>query len=264
VTGGVVYVHSTDGFLYAYKVGCGSGGAHCNPLWIAGIGDTSGSTTAVASGLVYAGSDNGFLYALPTSCPTAGGGCNPAWTANTGGPIFGAAVAGNVVFAASGSFGSGTGKLSAYPASCGTGGANCSPTWTATIQSRAYGPAVADGIVYVATDGRDANGHARLYAFISSCGSGGATCTPLWTADIGPASGGSDASPVVANGVVYVTQGGVLRAFAVTCGIGGATCNPIWTHSGTITPPAIANGMLYVQGQSASTGQATLTAYALP
>ena len=40
VANGVVYVGSYDDKLYAYAVGCASGGGTCSPLWTAATGDS--------------------------------------------------------------------------------------------------------------------------------------------------------------------------------------------------------------------------------
>ena len=63
VANGVVYVGSLDHKLYAYAVGCASGGATCTPLWTATTGDMVVSSPAVANGVVYVGSHDGKLYA---------------------------------------------------------------------------------------------------------------------------------------------------------------------------------------------------------
>jgi outer membrane protein assembly factor BamB len=54
----------------------------------------------------------------------------------------------------------------------------------------------------------------NLYALPASCGSGNATCTPLWHATTGNAV---DSSPGAVNGVVYVgSNDGNLYAFDLT------------------------------------------------
>ena len=59
-----------------------------------------------------------------------------------------------------------------------------------------------------------------LYAFDEACGTGGATCRPLWSWT--NASG----QVVASNGVVYVQSGGKFLGFPERCGAGGATCEP--------------------------------------
>jgi outer membrane protein assembly factor BamB len=77
-------------------------------------------------------------------------------------------------------------------------------------------------------------------------------CAPRWTATIG--SLGSDSSPAVANGVVYVgSYDHKLYAFDAAgykgCSGTPKTCAPLWTAStgGAVeSSPAVANGMVYV------------------
>ena len=67
VANGVVYVGSHDGKLYAYAVGCASGGGTCTPLWTATTGVGIFSSPAVANGVVYIGSGDHKLYAYSLS-----------------------------------------------------------------------------------------------------------------------------------------------------------------------------------------------------
>jgi outer membrane protein assembly factor BamB len=86
----------------------------------------------------------------------------------------------------------------------------------------------------------------NLYAFPASCGTGNATCTPLWHATTGNLVA---TDPAVANGVVYVgSLDDNLYAFPASCGTGNATCTPLWhaTTGGTVSDPAVANGVVYV------------------
>jgi hypothetical protein len=46
------YVGSYDDKLYAYAVGCNSGGGSCTPLWTATTGAGMYSSPAVANGVV--------------------------------------------------------------------------------------------------------------------------------------------------------------------------------------------------------------------
>src|ERR1035437_3656565 len=55
VANGVVYVGSSDHKLYAYAVGCASGGGTCSPLWTATTGGSIYSSPAVANSVVYVG-----------------------------------------------------------------------------------------------------------------------------------------------------------------------------------------------------------------
>lgn len=129
VAGNVVYIGSDDGKLYAFKVGCGMGGASCTPLWTGATGSAIGSSPAVAGGLVFVGSHDGRLYAFKAKCGTGGAICEPLWTglSNSGGtsPV----VADGVVYA-----GSNNGKLYAFDLSSG-------PLSMAKAQARLGDPA---------------------------------------------------------------------------------------------------------------------------
>jgi outer membrane protein assembly factor BamB len=242
VADGVVYVGSDDGKLYAYEVGCASGGGTCTPLW---TGATSGtSSPAVADGVVYAGSVDGKLNAYSVGCASGGGTCTPLWTATTGDALYSSpVVADGVVYV-----GSMDGNLYAFAVGCASGGGTCTPLWTGSAGAGIYSsPAVADGVVYVGSNDD------KLYAFAVGCNSGGETCTPLWT-------GATDAmigsSPAVADGRVFVgSEDGKLYAFAVGCNSGGGTCTPLWTgnlqHSGHDSSPAVSNGVVYVGSDDA-------------
>jgi outer membrane protein assembly factor BamB len=240
IANGVVYVGSSDGKLYAYAVGCASGGGSCTPLWTGATGSAiTLSSPAVADGVVYVGSSDGKLYAYAVGCANGGGSCTPLWTGATGSAITlsSPAVADGVVYV-----GSSDGKLYAYAVGCANGGGSCTPLWTgATGSVVASSPAVANGVVYVGSyDG-------KLYAYAVGCASGGGSCTPLWTATTG---GYIASSPAVADGVVYVgSDDHKLYAYAVGCASGGGSCTPLWTATtgGYIeSSPAVANGVVYV------------------
>jgi hypothetical protein len=102
VANGVVYVGSSDGKLYAYAVGCNSGGGTCSPLWTATTGSGVESSPAIANGVVYVGSEDHKLYAYAVGCNSGGGSCTPLWTATTGISIWSSpAVADGVVYVGS-------------------------------------------------------------------------------------------------------------------------------------------------------------------
>jgi outer membrane protein assembly factor BamB len=101
----------------------------------------------------------------------------------------------------------------------------------------------------------------KLYAFDAAgntnCSGSPITCAPLWTADTGAEV---FSSPVVANGVVYVSsvsEDNNLHAFDAAgntnCSGSPKVCTPLWTADASIlsgqgifSSPAVANGMLYV------------------
>jgi hypothetical protein len=155
VANGVVYVGSQDGKLYAFKVGCNSGGGTCTPLWTGTTGDMITSSPAVANRVVYIGSRDGRLYAFKVGCNTGGGACTPLWTGATGAWVDSSpAVANGVVYV-----GSMDRKLYAFAVGCASGGGTCTPLWTgATGGNVNSSPAVADGVVYLVS------GDGKLYA----------------------------------------------------------------------------------------------------
>ena len=265
VANGVVYVGSWDGKLYAYAVGCASGGGSCTPLW---TGATStyifSSSPAVAGGVVYVGSWDGKLYAFAVGCASGGGACTPLWTGATGSYIDSSpAVANGVTYV-----GSDDGNLYAFDAAGVTGCSGtpktCSPLWTgATGNAVNSSPAVANGVVYVGSD--DGNLYAFDAAGVIHCRgiSGARSCTPLWTGATGNAV---QSSPAVANGVVYAgSLDGKLYAFdaagVTDCsGTSAArSCTPLWTGATgyyITSSPAVANGVVYVSsGESEEDGK---------
>lgn len=128
------------------------------------------------------------------------------------------------------------------------------PAWTARVGTYIVSsPAVANGVLYIGGDVQ--TGHPSLIAFDASgavgCQGTPKWCNPLWgSGDLGRFS---NASPVVANGVVYA--GGpsyALYAFnADGSGCPGAPklCAPLATIATDGSIPAsasVANGVVYV------------------
>jgi len=243
VVGGVVYVGSTDGTLWAYPAdGCGH--ALCTtPLWrsvsLAQIIDSP----TVAHGVVYVGSqtsptsNDGRLNAFDaTGCPS--GVCSPLWQGDAGPESIlesSPALGNGSVFV--GAF---DGRLFAFPAG-GCGRSLCPPTWTgATGGSIESTPTVVGGVAYVGSD------DGLLYAFDAS-GCGAPTCAPMWTGTIG--SPVFSSTPAVAHGRVVIGSAKTLAAFDAN-GCAASTCAPLWTASAGIDffggSPAIAGGRVYL------------------
>ena len=149
------------------------------------------------------------------------------------------------------------GELRVYPTMCGA--KVCAPLWSEKIgdgSSWTWGAPVASGDrLYVPTS------TGRLLAFSTACGSG--PCRPIWSARLG--NDMSSASPVVADGIVYVASdssaGGAIGAFSETCARSPRPCPPLWIGklSGGFlgSRPAVVNGVVYV-------GSKTGTLYAFP
>jgi hypothetical protein len=128
--------------------------------------------------------------------------------------------------------------------------ANLKLTWSADLGSPAsavpnnalhviwpYPPTVYHGLVFVQTE-------RNMQAFDASCGTGGATCRPLWVFDTGA---GYSTPPTVANGILYVTRAGKLFSFKDGCANGGDTCTHRWTADvgRAYDPPVVADGIVY-------------------
>ncbi len=209
VAGGVVYVGSGDGKLYAFNAQTGA------MLWTGSTGGAINSSPAVVGGVVYVGSGDGKLYAFNAQTGAV------LWTGSTGYDISQSspAVVGGMVYV-----GSGDGKLYAFNAQTGT------TLWTAaTGYSIGSSPAVVDEVVYVGS------GEGKLHAFNVQMGA------TVWASTAGDGTG---SSPAVAYGMVYIgSHNGRLYAFNAQT---GAT---MWIGStgGTVdSSPAVVDGMVYV------------------
>jgi outer membrane protein assembly factor BamB len=149
VADGVVYVNGYFGYggrLYAFPVGCASGGATCQPLWMAATADAVGDSPAVANGVVFVPSGMEF-FAFAVGCASDGGRCTPLWTATPGARISAPTVANGVVY-----MNGNDGKLRAYAADCASNGGACSPLWSTKAGGLWISPVVANGVVYVYGD----------------------------------------------------------------------------------------------------------------
>lgn len=160
VAGGVVYIGSGLGRLFAFDAG-GSNGCSgtpktCEPLWRASVMFTMVGTPAVAGGVLYVNGGQGNIYAFDaagsTGCSGAPKTCAPLWTtAATGNASFSSpAVAGGVVYV-----GSLDRRLYGFDAAgligCSGTPKTCAPLWRSgqTAHLIDSSPAVVGGTVYV-------------------------------------------------------------------------------------------------------------------
>lgn len=222
VAGGVAYVSSRDGTLYAYDAAgqrsCAGTPRVCAPLWIALTG--GGSTPVVSEGRVYTMDDSSRLLrafdaAGVADCnPGTQTHCLPLWTATVplsagDSPFHAPAVAngrvyvGNAVYDASGATNcSGTPRV-------------CDPLWR--VAGDGPFPVVANGVEFTGGATPPVGDPLRLHAFdatgTSQCtGRTPIVCAPLWTVDPGGAISGS---PAIVNGVLYLaTLGDPAESFA--------------------------------------------------
>lgn len=254
VVGGIVYIASRDGVLWAYPAdGCGSD--FCNtPLWqstsLAQIIDSP----AVANGVVYVGSQTDFNNNDGKLNAFAAEGCGqsvcaPLWQGDAGSESIldsSPTVADGIVYV--GSF---EGKLYAFDAA-GCGAALCQPLWVGqTGGSIESTPVVYKKIVYVGSD------DGKLYAFKAK-GCRKATCKPKWTGALD--SPVFSSSPAVYKGMVYIAGQHELAAFDAN-GCGSKECDPVWQASDDgeffNASPAVSHGRVYI---SWATGLAVYSA----
>ena len=177
--------------------------------------------------------------AAPTIDRSTVGRLDVAWTAAVGGataPV----IAGDLAFV-----GSEAGVL--YALDVRTGGV----VWLGRLGGPIVSEAAVSGdqVIVHTTEG-------VLAAFDISCGAGGATCLPSWTAR----TGGEGAPPLAAGDLVLVNTGKRLLAFDAACRTGGDLCEPTWTGiarpvdgTGPSAAPALADGTVWtVIGQDST------------
>jgi outer membrane protein assembly factor BamB len=257
VAGGVVYVGSDDGSVWAFDASSGAS------LWSFATGGAVRSSPAIVDGVVYAGSSNGSVYAIDAATGTeiwsfATGGdvtASPlvvdglvfvgsrggtfyaleaatggvSWSKRTWGVWHGAAYENGTVFV-----GSDQSKVFAFDATTGN------QKWVTTLDGRVRcTPSVWQGTVYVGDDA------AKVY------GLNEATGAQRWASRAASVDAGAvvRSSPAVGHGLVYVDTGettpmdGHVVAFNATNG------NQVWRmHLAdyATSSPALANGVLYL------------------
>jgi uncharacterized repeat protein (TIGR01451 family) len=185
VANGVVYFGSTlfngfsnpffTGYIYALDVSTGA------LLWRDTIGGEIDSSPAVANGVVYIGSDDGDLYALNASTGAR------LWSFETADAVEStAAISNGVVYFS-------TVGYAVYALNASTG----ARLWSYSQGTQEFSSlAVANGVAYFNSFDGD------LYALDAHTG------TQLWSYPIGASEDNSGFfSPVVVNGVVYISAG---------------------------------------------------------
>ena len=277
VAGGLVFIASADHFLYAFPAtGCGA--ATCAPVWKAHLLDAVvSSPVAVANGVAYVGDFHGHLYAF-TAAGCGAKVCQPLWVGHgftselVGAPAAGGGFVYVTTFLDTPNLFSG--RLLVFPAG-GCGQANCAPAWTAKIGGPAgdtAAPVISGKTVFTTSGtlfGNGVNTNFHLMAF-PAAGCGAATCKPLRTYDTG--DGGADGA-AVSHGMVFATTQaspdpnslGVVAAYPAV-GCGKPRCEPVWTGinftSGPASPPAVANGVVFVgKGPASAIPDAGLFAF---
>lgn len=255
VAGGVVYIGSNDGYLYALDATTGA------KKWRKNVGGVDYSSPAVANGVVYVGSSGtNKLYALNASTgstkwfdymdgtmegsPTVANGVVYIGTnngtlyalyADTGNPVWiKPTTAGYSIYSApavdNGAVYVGSGDTNLYALDAGTG----ATLWTQKTGDAVYSsPAVANQKIYVGSYDKYLHAYDND-SYANPCPNGGT-------------GGAILSSPAIANGTVYVgSEDGSLYAFRA----GRYSCSTRWTFGNSANPidssPAIANGIVYV------------------
>ncbi len=242
VTNGNVYYTAHEAGLVVFpQAGC----RNCFPSWIGQVGAQAIAAPAVVNGLAYVGSqtnrfDNHGRLNVFNANGCGSFSCAPLWqglagrdSIDTSSP----AIADGVAY-----IGGGDGNLYAFNAT-GCGHALCRPLWKAHVGNViASSPAVGDGMVYEAA----LDGHLEAFA---AKGCGAAVCQPLWRAQLATRRI-AIASPSVAGGQVFMTDGKFLNVFAAQ-GCGTAVCQPIWRGPAHVSEgtPAVSGGVVYVDAQ---------------
>lgn len=221
VSGDTLYIGTLDGRLLAFDIVSGkerwATPQHGNAT------TTNGSTPAVANGKVYICLQDRRLHAFDAAtgkeqwvAPFA----DSMWSSPT--------IASNLVYV------TGEKRLYAFDAASGK------LEWSNSITSlfpAATSPAVSHDLVYIVASANSA-GTGRLMAF-------GATNGRLaWTSDLIEGGIDTNASPTVANGLVYIGAEGGLAAFDALTGHVRWTATP--TKGTTGSSVAVANGLVYL------------------
>ena len=232
VVGGVVYIGSYDGKVYALNANNGI------QLWNYTAGATVESSPAVVNGVVYIGSEvstvlNGNYFGSVYALNATNG--NKLWNYTTGNYYnyveSSPAVVGGVVY-----IGSSEGITPEPPTFASAGNVyalnatNGDKLWNYTTGSNVdSSPAVVDGVVYVGS------GNGNVYALNASSGA------KLW---IYTTNGWVDSSPAVVDGVVYVGSFDS-NVYALNASSGAK----LWiytTGAPVFSSPAVVNGVVYI------------------
>jgi outer membrane protein assembly factor BamB len=223
VVGGVVYLGSSDGQLYAFRASDGK------RLWTGPTGGGVVTSPAVGNGVVYIGSSDGKVYAFPAAgcgAPT----CSPLWTGDTGDTIISSpTLAAGRIFIGSRSEDD---AMFVFDAA-GCGAPTCAPLAIAPAGETDSTPGYANGVVYFSAY------DAYVYAFPASCSG---TCTPIWKFGTGAPI---DSSPAITGGVVYVGSAD-FKLYAINAATGLQKWQFSTLATTNFSSPAVAYGKVYI------------------
>jgi outer membrane protein assembly factor BamB len=208
VSGGIVYVGSLDGNVYALNASTGAF------KWSYTTGDYVYSSPAVSGGRVYVGSADNMVYALNASTGAK------IWNYTTGGMVSSSpAVSGGRVYV-------GSDDSKVYALNASTGAFKWSYTTGDSVESS---PAVSGGIVYVGS--RDN----MVYGLNASTGA------KIWNYTTG---NGVWSSPAVSGGIVYVGSDDH-NVYALNASTGAFKWS-YTTGDYVYSSPAVSGGIVYV------------------
>jgi outer membrane protein assembly factor BamB len=221
VAGGIAYIGSEDGRLWAYPAdGCGS--SLCRqPLWVSTPLAQIIDSPTVANDVVYIGSQTSAVSNAGRLSAFAAGGCGQASCA----PLWQGLVGSQSVLQSSPTVADGFVYVGSYDGALyvfnadGCGAATCPPLWTLQTGGHIEStPTVVQGKVYFGSD------DGKLYVADAN-GCGAASCAPLWTGRIGGAV--FESTPAVVDGVVYIASQHDFVAFDAN-GCAATNCKPLW------------------------------------
>lgn len=196
---GLVFVQD-ESVLKVFRARCRSDGGPCHPLWQAAV-SSFGAQPVYSDGRVYVTRGVEDVVAYRVRCGQAVG-CRPetTWTIPD---VVGLTVSGRSLYVATNEF------ILAFDANC-PNELGCPAEWrTPVLPSPPSVPTVANGLVFF-TSGD------TVFAVQDECGTGGATCVPLWRERIPGTSTVSLSQPTVTNREVFVEGvGEALYAFEV-------------------------------------------------
>ena len=219
VSGGVAYIGSGDGKLYALDSKTGA------LKWSYATGAGVNAAPAVSGGVVYFGNDAGTVYALDAATGAL------KWSFATPSQITGApTVVGTTLYVASmGNAAGSNGEVRAISTTTGT------QLWMQFHYANTWSsPTVAGGVLYIGWDDNN------LYAYDAATGA------LKWQATAG---GKLRCVPSVSGGVVYIgSDDGKLYAFDALTGVQkwASQTAPVANSPIVRSSPAVSNGLVYV------------------
>lgn len=226
-----------------------------DPTGTANVGGRGGAT--VVGDVVYVTSEaTGHLFAFSTSTNACTGSapasCQPLWAVEGLAATAPPAVVGDTVYVASAATATRPAGLYAIPTDASTCTGTpllCEPEWSGTVtESTLTDPAQVTPPIVTATTAYVGFGP-TMYAFAtnqSNCAGSPATCSPRWTANLGPMATTRRAAPGLDGTKLYVLTDGAIRILDAYLGGQTATLSMPTGVTFDATGVALANGAAFV------------------